>query len=780
LPFLNLITKVFYRNGLYVNFIMGTSGSSYPSKICKQNERPKSLDDDIILSPSDFSPKLDEILNSRTQRGPMSREFIDNHELDRNLNNRSRFDFDNFDFTGQSKVMEGILKLGIYSQISTEYAKFRAIVAGIRFLTCLSENDDAFKCLTKTVARELINSQLDFVIENISEIATDTLLDYIEDDFVENGISPQDIAPIRTAFEYSLNKNIEKIGNKTVDQGVDISYEYLKDFLTDADVRCALKEATSNSKKYKSASLRYGFTQHDNGCFVPLSKLSNYRDQITSELKIRNEEKISKILSNNDKISDDNYDIMEYLEDVDNESIRNLNTELKSIDPTEINIEKIVEITSENEEETTREYADFSELFIENKIPTILEDILKISQNLMYFDINTKRNTKTTKDQKYILRINTPLADQWNNPAIKHKLQRVLYELMQENIIFEFLKTQKPVVPISDNFDSNKVVCLFSGGLDSYSGAIDLLKNDDLTTYFVSLRPRNKLENIQSELMSKLSDYFDKKLISLKYIIGFEQYNYVGPKDRYYHPTQRSRSLLYLSVALISAISNGARKIYIPENGVIALFDDVPFIDSESFTRTVHPDFIYAFNQLIQAVVDENVTVENPFAYKTKTEIINKIIENTNQDFAVETINMTESCSNQGNRWIKLNDRYCGICTPCILKSLALLASKIDVDKIDPPQINIFKMEFLSNPDDQLLDQKDIKIFRGELALRDLYYLAGKIEYLSQNDVLYEYPKLRNLKYHETFKKFATEVISIKLDPVEYPKFNELLEQIKS
>ena len=194
---------------------MGTSGSSYPSKICKQNERPKSLDDDSILSPSDFSPKLDETLNSRTQRGPMSHGFFDNQELDRNLNNRTRFDFDNFDFTEQSKVIEGILKLGIYSQISTEYAKFRAIVAGIRFLTCLSENDDPLKCLEKTVVREIINS----VSENISEIATDIIFGHIEDEFVENGISPQDIDPIRTAFEYSLNKNIEKPGENTGNKG---------------------------------------------------------------------------------------------------------------------------------------------------------------------------------------------------------------------------------------------------------------------------------------------------------------------------------------------------------------------------------------------------------------------------------------------------------------------------------------------------------------------------------------------------------------------------------
>ena len=756
---------------------MGTSGSSYPSEICRRDERPESLDDDIILSPNDFLPQLDETLNSRTSRGPMSRGFFDNQVLDRNLNNRNRFNSNDFDFIGQSKVIEGILKLGIYSQISTEYAKFRAIVAGVRFLACLSEKNDPLKCLQKTVAREIINS----VSENVSEIATDVIFDYIEDDFVKNGISPQDIAPIRTAFEYSLNKNIEKIVNKTVDKDTDIPYEYLKDFLTDSDVRSSLKEATSNSKQYKSASPRYGFTQHDNGYFVPLSKLSNYRKQITSELEIRNEDKISKILLNRDKILDNSYDMTEYLKDVDNESIRNLNTKLKFIGTAEINNKQIVESVYENEGETKREYADFSELFVGNKMPTILEDILNISQNLYYFDINTKyRSTKATKDQKYIFRLKTPLADQWNSPTVKHKLRRVLYELMQENVIFNFYKTKEPIIPLPDNFDNNKVVCLFSGGLDSYSGAIDLLKNDDLTTYFVSLRPRNKLKNIQSELMSKLSNHFGKKLISLKYIVGFKQYNYVGPKDRYYHPTQRSRSLSYLSVALISAISNGARKIHIPENGVIAFFDDVPFIDSESFTRTVHPDFIFAFNQLIQAVVDKNLIVENPFAYKTKTEIINKIIDNTNQDFAIETINMTESCSNQGNRWKKLSDRYCGICTPCILKSLALLASELDVDKINHPQIDIFKMDMLSNTNDKLLEKRDKSSFNGELILRDLYYLAGKINYLPQNDVLYEYPKLKNLKYHEAFTNFANELISIKLDPVEYPKFNELLEQIKS
>ena len=80
---------------------MGTSGSSHPSKICRKNERP--LDDDIILSPSDFSPKLDEILNSRTLRGPMSREFLDNQELNRTLNNRSRFDLTTSTFPDKVK-----------------------------------------------------------------------------------------------------------------------------------------------------------------------------------------------------------------------------------------------------------------------------------------------------------------------------------------------------------------------------------------------------------------------------------------------------------------------------------------------------------------------------------------------------------------------------------------------------------------------------------------------------------------------------------------------------
>lgn len=759
---------------------MGTSGSSYPSKICKDKER-SSLDDDIILSPGDYKPELEKILTSRSTRRNNSKFFV-NQELNGILNDPNRFDYNNSQLIAKSGEIEDVLKLGLYSYFSTEYAKYKAIIIGLRFLSCLSKKNDLNECFGDaiiSVASEMVKSQISVNIDEIS----DYLFDNIEDDFTENGISPEYITPIRFAFEYSIDKAIEKITDKTVDEGVDISYEFLNDFMTDVDVRCSSKEATSGSKHYKSASLRYGYTLYDHEHFVPQSKLSNYKNQLAEKIKIRNQEQSSKIYESKSKILGNRYHMEDYLKDVGNHVVRtSKNIDIKPIPKNEFKQEKITKNKFCKGQKESIELKDFNELFDRKLLPTVLEDILTISQKLIYFDTNVKRGTLLTIDRKYPITISTPLADYWNIPNIKHKLQRTIYELMQENIIIEFEKIEKSIVPIPDNFDKNKIVCLFSGGLDSFSGAIDLLRNSDLEPYFLSLRPKTNLKTIQNNLMKELSIYFNKELNSVEYI--YVTNSKISAKDRYYHPTQRSRSFLFLSVAIVYAICNGARKIHIPENGIIALFDEVPFIESESFTRTVHPDFISAFNDLVREMVDEKLEIENPFEFNTKTEIINKILENANQEFAFKTIKSTESCSNQYFRTNKkFSVPYCGVCTPCIMKSLSLMASNVDYKKIGKPKNDVFNLKFFNDNDEEELDQKgnnELPRFKGELTLRDLFYLAGKINLLSHEEVIHEYPKLRNIHYYKLFKKFSDELLSIQLDTIDYPKFNELKEKVIS
>ena len=183
-------------------------------------------------------------------------------------------------------------------------------------------------------------------------------------------------------------------------------------------------------------------------------------------------------------------------------------------------------------------------------------------------------------------------------------------------------------------------------------------------------------------------------------------------------------------------------------------------------------------------MVDEKLEIENPFEFNTKTEIINKILENANQEFAFKTIKSTESCSNQYFRTNKkFSVPYCGVCTPCIMKSLSLMASNVDYKKIGKPKNDVFNLKFFNDNDEEELDQKgnnELPRFKGELTLRDLFYLAGKINLLSHEEVIHEYPKLRNIHYYKLFKKFSDELLSIQLDTIDYPKFNELKEKVIS
>jgi len=772
---------------------MGTSGGSYPSKICSEVRRDH-IDDDVITPPRDTLAHLRESFSGRgsllTQSSSSSlMGFFNSQEYNNILNNPQRFEFDKKSTEEQAAIVKLIIKNGIYIHVSTEYAKFKTIILGIKFLHCLYQTENAKKCLYQIVTKELIKGTLENVSDNLSETVTNLLWDGVEDEFIENGISSENLRPIHQAFQYSMQKSIDGILEKDSDKEIDISYEYIEDFLTDVDIRFQFKEATSNSKKYKSASLRKSHVIR-NGGFVSTNDMNDYRARLSESMRKHNSEVVSRISAHKEKILYGNYNFKrDYLKDVKKEEIREINTEKKTITESKYSLKnrtnhcrKVNEyhITPNGKKRET-DLKGFKGLFTDGLLPTALKDLLTIADYLHYFDIAIKRNTKTTREQKYVIRIYTPIADFWNDPNRKYSLQRAVYELMEENIIFRFLGKDEPVVTLPKKWDDKKVINLFSGGLDSLSGVVGMLRDKKISPLFVSVRKPNTLRTIQEGLLKELSERFGRELEGLEYIYRYNtDGNYVGPKDRYYHPTQRSRSFLYLTVALIYAIGKGSRKILIHENGIISVLDDVPFIQSERFTRTVHPDFIRMYNRLIESLIGERITVENPFSSSTKTEIINRIIENTDETFALKIVEMTESCSNTGNQWSGLTSRYCGACTPCLLKTLALLASKIDTKKIPPPQIDIFKMQEISDEKHDEFKGKVRVTFQGELTLRDIYYLAGKIRVLSKDVVSNEFPILRDRKTYNLFRKFSDELLSIKLDTNTYKTFKALQEKVVS
>lgn len=85
-------------------------------------------------------------------------------------------------------------------------------------------------------------------------------------------------------------------------------------------------------------------------------------------------------------------------------------------------------------------------------------------------------------------------------------------------------------------------------------------------------------------------------------------------------------------------------------------------------TRTVSPQFLAYFNEILSTVLEQPLEVENPFQDLIKTEIAEKV-SNT------EIVKQTVSCPH--SRWTRGNN--CGLCIPCLIRNIGIIASDHEI-----------------------------------------------------------------------------------------------------
>lgn len=137
--------------------------------------------------------------------------------------------------------------------------------------------------------------------------------------------------------------------------------------------------------------------------------------------------------------------------------------------------------------------------------------------------------------------------------------------------------------------------------------------------------------------------------------------------------TQRSRSFLYLSIASAVAFQIGMKKIYICENGVVSI--NIPISGQTVgtlLTRTTHPKFLALFNEFIKRLFEKDFSVENPFIFCTKTELLDMLMR-WNQS---ELLQATVSCSyTQGKTKMQ---PQCGTCSQYIGRRFSVAAAGLE------------------------------------------------------------------------------------------------------
>lgn len=254
--------------------------------------------------------------------------------------------------------------------------------------------------------------------------------------------------------------------------------------------------------------------------------------------------------------------------------------------------------------------------------------------------------------------------------SIKSHLSKTLGFLSGDIWEFDFYKVEAPRLSTSkhifNEMEMPEVISLFSGGLDSFIGAIDLL-HERKNVYFFGVTHRGKSTGRPQR---KLFEYLVNKY-------GIESEKYVSvciETNKSNESSTRTRSFLYISLAVGLASIYKVRKVLIPENGFVSL--NIPLTESRlgsGSTKSTHPYFIKAYKEiLISFGID--VEIELPYLFKTKGQMID---ECKDQLFLSQTIEDTISCANANSQRVK-GISHCGVCWPCIVRRSAINSSRME------------------------------------------------------------------------------------------------------
>lgn len=310
--------------------------------------------------------------------------------------------------------------------------------------------------------------------------------------------------------------------------------------------------------------------------------------------------------------------------------------------------------------------------FSNTKVESIYEDFLVIALAIFAID---KRFTRSKARDAWTREFNVsiPVLNQNKWQTLTNKIEKMLSFLSGDEWHIAFTATDVTVARVARGSSADGLDCisLFSGGLDSFCGAIDLLEHGH-TPLFIGNEEYPKLEARQQELIAALKNSyqqgFDIRTFTSKVQAArINNTDFVGIEN-----TTRTRSLLFLAAAIAFAgLIGNEISVHIPENGFIGL--NMPLTPSRMgscSTRTTHPWFLNELN-LVLATVGITNKVINPFKKLSKTKVV-EMAENT--DAFKNKFARTISCSHPANnRWVGGEyPKNCGYCYPCLIRKSSL------------------------------------------------------------------------------------------------------------
>ena len=309
-------------------------------------------------------------------------------------------------------------------------------------------------------------------------------------------------------------------------------------------------------------------------------------------------------------------------------------------------------------------------------IDPVIEDFLEVACAIFFADSSFPRGSEKRPEmgadwrRQFQITIPVQVLDRWSDAAVLNALTDVAAFLTDDSFTFRFV-ARDPRLGRQQLFDFGskgmnfkaEEVILFSGGLDSFAGALEALSTAQGNVLLVSHRSAPKVMPRQDRLAAFLIDRFPNRLKHVKV-----DAHRIATQAR--DTTQRSRTLLFAALGQAVAQSFGAGKVSFYENGIVS--QNLPIssqVVGTMATRTTHPLAVHKLNLLLALLRPEAPLIRNGYAWLTKTEVVQRIA----QHGAADQIRKAVSCTSVIDQ--TTIHPHCGICSQCLDRRFGILAA---------------------------------------------------------------------------------------------------------
>jgi 7-cyano-7-deazaguanine synthase in queuosine biosynthesis len=348
---------------------------------------------------------------------------------------------------------------------------------------------------------------------------------------------------------------------------------------------------------------------------------------------------------------------------------------------------------------------DISKRLVAN-MPDVLIDLLQVAAYVYAADSGIPRGGKIDAQMgarwRRTFRFVIPVlcVELWNSKAVASALVDTLSFLSEDNYAFEFVPNdERPPLPSYFDFSaehgagfSPDEVVLFSGGLDSFSGAVETLVAHARSVVLVSHRSASTIASAQKRLIEEM-----RRRLAANRILHVPVWANLDASVSQ-ESTHRTRSFLFAALGAVTARLFNLDRIQFFENGVVSLnLPPVAQVVGARATRTTHPQALRGFRTLMSALFGRAFDVVNPFAWMTKAEVVARIATNGFSGL----IRDTRSCARV--RDMTIHHPHCGHCSQCIDRRFAVLAAgQENEDPAEAYKVELFTDERPPGPDREM------------------------------------------------------------------------------